>query len=393
MNKFLLTFIFTGTTLVMMSQEISVAVFYDKKPQGVTITIQKGIYLVYNDFDIVDTLQIGNNVSIVRESDFLVYRNRAKAWATNKDIRIVNSVDDAAFFINYSGSVEPARCYEGWIKVKSNDYSILAINYINIDAYVASIVEGLGAGMASEEFFKAQAVMYRTFCVLNYAKHKNEGFDLCDGTHCQIYKNKSTNRIIINASKKTSNLVMVDKYQNLVNPVFHLNSGGYTAPSEYVYGVAESHLKAVKDTFATNGNNYNWKMLIPSAEWQSYLIKKGVKSAENKLHKQLLIVQQDERANKFKLDNETISLNTIRTDWGWKSSFFSMSFDKGVITVTGKGNGAGVGLSIESAKTMASKGYTYDKILKFYYSDIIITTLNHINIYSEMLQKIKNEKP
>ena len=155
---------------------------------------------------------------------------------------------------------------------------------------------------------------------------------------------------------------MVDKYQNLVNPVSHLNSGGYTAPSEYVYGVAETHLKAVKDTFAVQGNNYNWKMLIPSAEWQSYLIKKGLKSAENKLHKQLLIVQQDERANEFKIDNETISLNTIRTDWGWKSSLFSMSLDKGVITIIGKGNGAGVGLSVESAKTMASKGYTYDNI-------------------------------
>lgn len=380
-------------TLPMSSQDISVAIFYEKKPQGVTITIQKGTYFVYNDYDIVDTLQIGNNISIVKEAEYLVYRNKAKAWGTKKDIRIVNNGDNAAFFINYSGSVEPARCYEGWIKVKLHEYSVLAVNYINLDAYVAAIVERLGTGMASEEFFKAQAVMYRTFCTLNYAKHENEGFDLCDGTHCQIYSNKSTNRIIINASKKTSNLVMVDKYQNLLNPISHLNSGGYTAPSEYVYGAAETHLKSVKDEFAENGNNYSWKILIPAAEWQSYLIKKGVKSAENKLYKQLLIVQQDTRENEFKIDNETISLNTIRTDWGWKSSLFSMSLDKGVITIVGKGNGTGVGLSVESAKTMASKGFTYDNILKFYYSDIIITNLNHMNIYSEMLQKIRKEKP
>jgi len=380
-------------TLALTSQEISVAVFYEKKPQGVTITIQKGVYLVYNDYDIIDTLQIGNNISIIKESDYLVYRHKTKAWATNKNIRIVNNTDNAAFFINYSGSIEPARCYEGWIKVKLHEYSVLAVNYVNLDAYVAAIVERLSTGMASEEFFKAQAVMYRTFCLVNYAKHENEGFDLCDGTHCQIYNNKSTNRIIINASKKTSNLVMVDKYQNLLNPVSHLNSGGYTAPSEYVYGVSEPHLKSVKDEFAENGNNYNWKILIPAAEWQSYLINKGIKSAENKLYKQLLIVQQDERLNEFKIDNETISLNTIRTDWGWKSSLFSMSLDKGVITIIGKGNGTGVGLSVESARTMASKGFIYDNILKFYYSDIIITNLNHMNIYSEMLQKVRKEKP
>lgn len=393
MNRFLMTLFLFVMTLALTSQEVSVAVFYEKKPQGVTITIQKGVYLVYNDYDIIDTLQIGNNISIIKESDYLVYRHKTKAWATNKNIRIVNNTDNAAFFINYSGSIEPARCYEGWIKVKLHEYSVLAVNYVNLDAYVAAIVERLSTGMASEEFFKAQAVMYRTFCLVNYAKHENEGFDLCDGTHCQIYNNKSTNRIIINASKKTSNLVMVDKYQNLLNPVSHLNSGGYTAPSEYVYGVSEPHLKSVKDEFAENGNNYNWKILIPAAEWQSYLINKGIKSAENKLYKQLLIVQQDERLNEFKIDNETISLNTIRTDWGWKSSLFSMSLDKGVITIIGKGNGTGVGLSVESARTMASKGFIYDNILKFYYSDIIITNLNHMNIYSEMLQKVRKEKP
>ncbi|MDD2634242.1 MAG: SpoIID/LytB domain-containing protein [Bacteroidales bacterium] len=393
MNKFLMTIVFWGMTLAMISQEISVAIFYDKKPQGVTITIQKGVYLVYNDYEIVDTLQIGNNINIIKEGDYLVYRNKAKAWATNKNVKIVNSGDNAAFFINYSGSIEPARCYEGWLKVKLHDYSILAINYVNIEAYVAAIVERLGTGMASEEFFKAQTVMYRTFCVLNYEKHKNEGFDLCDGIHCQVYNNKATNRIIINASKKTSNLVMVNKYQKLVNPVSHLNSGGYTAASEYVYGVPESHLKSIKDEFADNGSNYNWKILIPAAEWQTYLVKKGLKSAENKLYKQLLIIQQDKRLKEFVIDDENISLNTIRTDWGWQSSFFSMSLDKGVITVTGKGSGAGVGLSVESAKTMASKGFTYDKILNYYYSNIIITTLNHINIYSEMLKKTKKEKP
>lgn len=393
MNKFLTTLVLFGTSFTMISQEIAVAIFYERKPQGVTITVQKGTYLVYNDYQLVDTLLAGNNISIVRESDYLVYRNRTKAWASDKDIRIINAVDEAAFFINYSGSVEPARSYDGWIKIKKHDYSILPINYVDIDSYVAATIEGLGTGMASEEFFKAQAVMYRTFALINYGKHASEGFDLCDGSHCQLYKNKSTNRVIINAAKKTTNLVMVDKYKNLVNPVFHTNSGGYTAPSEYVYGNSESHLVAIKDSFAVQGSNYKWKTLIPAAEWQAYLIKKGIKSAAQKLHKQLLIVQKDERLNEFIIGNESLSLNTIKTDWGWKSSYFSMTLDKGVITVEGKGSGSGVGMSIESAKIMATKGSKYDAILKFFYKDILITNLNHLNIYSEMLQNAKKEKP
>jgi stage II sporulation protein D len=377
---------------LLTAQEISVAIFYEKKPQGVTLTVQKGSYLVYNDYSLVDTLNAGNNISIVKESEYLVYRNRAKAWATNKDIRIV-SVGESAFFINYSGSVESARCYDGWLKVKLNDYNILAINYVPIDSYVSAVVEGQGGGMASEEYFKAQAIMLRTLAVLNYGKHSSEGFDLCDGTHCKMYKNKATNRVIVNASKKTTNLILVDKYKNIVNPMSHLNSGGITAPSEYVWNTDETYLVAVKDDFASQGAGYSWKTLIPAADWQNYLVKKGMKSAASKLHKQLLIVQEKDRINKFKIGSESISLSTIKSDWGWKSSFFSMSLDKGVITVVGRGAGHGVGLSIESARAMASKGYTYDKILEYFYKDILITNLNHLNIYSEMIENGKKEKP
>jgi hypothetical protein len=107
--------IFSFLGLVVLAQEISVALYYDRKPQGVTLTVQKGKYFVYDDRKIVDTLEVGENINIVKESEYLVYRNRAKAFATDKEIRIVNS-GEASFFINYTGSVEAARCIRGGLK-------------------------------------------------------------------------------------------------------------------------------------------------------------------------------------------------------------------------------------------------------------------------------------
>ena len=46
--------------------------------------------------------------------------------------------------------------------------------------------------------------------------------------------------------------------------------------------------------------------------------------------------------------------------------------DSGLITITGTGNGHNVGLSQYGAKAMAEQGFSYEEILRFYYTDITI---------------------
>lgn len=377
----------------LCAQEVSVAIYYDRKPQGITLTVQKGKYLVYNDKQIVDTLEVGEIINIVKESEYIVYRNRAIVFATDKDLKIVN-IGEAAFFINYTGSVEAARCYDGWLKVKLNDYHLFAINYVPLDSYVAGIVEAEGAAITSEEYYKVMAVMLRTSTLFNLSKHSAEGFDFCDGSHCQIYKNRATNRVIIQGTKKTTNTVIVDKYTNIIQPLFHQNSGGLTADGYHVLNKKVEYLKPVKDTFALYGKGFAWKLLIPGVEWQRYLIKKGLKSANNKLIKDLIIKMPFGRVSGYKIDADSVKLASLRSDLGWKSSYFDMNLDKsGVITVYGKGAGHGAGLSLESANAMAAKGYTYDKILNYFYNDVVLISLHNLNLYTQMERKSISEKP
>lgn len=391
MSRIIAYILLTSCATSLAAQEISVALFYDRKPQGVTVTVQKGSYLVYKDYELVDTLTTGTNINIVKESQYLVYRNRAKAWAIDSDIRIVNQ-GESAFFINYTGSVEPARCYEGWLKVSLADYHIYAINFAPLDSYISAVVEAQASGMVSEEYFKMQSIISRTWAMKNYGKHSSEGFELCDGSHCQTYKNKATNRVVIKAAQKTSSLVLVDKYKKLINAAYHKNSGGYTSHSSFAWNAQDSYLIPVVDSFATQGKGYSWKVLIPAVEWQAYLTKKGMKSADGKLHKQLLI-KQDSRVSSFKVGNDSIRLATIMADWGWKSSYFTMTLDNGVITVKGKGSGHGVGVSQESAIIMSQKGYKYDYMLKYFYKDIRIVNINELNVFAEMKSKIDKERP
>jgi stage II sporulation protein D len=48
------------------------------------------------------------------------------------------------------------------------------------------------------------------------------------------------------------------------------------------------------------------------------------------------------------------------------------SSNKGVFVIEGKGSGHNLGMSQRGARAMAEAGYTYEEILKFYYTGITI---------------------
>ncbi len=73
--------------------------------------------------------------------------------------------------------------------------------------------------------------------------------------------------------------------------------------------------------------------------------------------------------SEYKLSNDT----RIVTDKG----LFGLPItpnDSGIFTVSGRGNGHNLGMSQWGARGMAERGYTYDQILKYYYSGVTVTT-------------------
>ena len=60
-------------------------------------------------------------------------------------------------------------------------------------------------------------------------RHLEEGFNLCDGVHCQAYKGRHIwNEDVEIGTEVTSGLVICDLDTVLINPVYHSNSGGET---------------------------------------------------------------------------------------------------------------------------------------------------------------------
>jgi stage II sporulation protein D len=209
-------------------------------------------------------------------------------------------------------------------------------------------------------------------------KHEADGFHLCDQTHCQVYKGRCSRTDIMIATSKTAGQVMIDSEGDLISAVFHSNSGGQTANSEDVWSKALPYLRSKTDSFSIGQRSYYWTQSMKKQEWLDYLNRTYNYPIDDPLaQKQVLSFSQPYR--KVWLTNG-ISLKRIRQDLHLRSTFFSISTEGDIVTFTGRGFGHGVGMSQEGAIRMAKSGYSYDYILKFYYTGIEIIQLDEINI-------------
>jgi stage II sporulation protein D len=88
--------------------------------------------------------------------------------------------------------------------------------------------------------FAVQAVIARTYAVSHLDRHRAEGFDLCDDTHCQLYQPSRIDRSVFTAVARqavteTSGLVVAYGGRPALT-AYHADCGGHTADAASVWG-------------------------------------------------------------------------------------------------------------------------------------------------------------
>ena len=226
---------------------------------------------------------------------------------------------------------------------------------------------------AEDELYKAHALLIRTYMLNHFDRHREEGFSLCDGVHCQAYHGRvKYNPGIAKSVFETSGEVVTDFHYKLITAVYHANSGGETQRASDVWLKDYDYLQAVIDPYSLHQPAAKWYDTIYFDDWKKYLLEKGLKSVK-KMPGEVLYIQQRHRRKYFVLDTDSLLMTTIREDWGLRSTFFNMFPEEGgKIVIWGKGYGHGVGLSQEGAMYMATQGFNYKDILRFYFFNIRI---------------------
>jgi stage II sporulation protein D len=216
----------------------------------------------------------------------------------------------------------------------------------------------------------------RTYAVDNHDRHLEEGFHLCDGTHCQAFKGLGTSsKTIEKAVESTNDMVVVDSAYQFITAAYHSNSGGITEDAMNVWLQNMPYLKSFPDPYSLKGRNTSWEKTINRQQWENYLINHDLKFPVNN-YTQI----NDDRQASYVIGNIEIPYSRIRKDWNLRSSFFSIHDDGDRVLLKGKGYGHGVGMSQEGAMEMARRGHTFKEIIHFYFKNVSITTLYKISL-------------
>ncbi len=260
------------------------------------------------------------------------------------------------------------RRYEDGLEITSKNKSLFIINVVKTDNYIAGVVQSETWGATTNiDFFKVQAICCRNYLMNNLEKHAGEGYNLCDGVHCQAYKTRANKKEVTEGAYKSKGEVIVDSQGNIIETLFHSNSGGETVNAKDVWGKDVPYLVSIEDSFSVGCKNYQWEKYIKLKEWLNYFRNKGLNIKDKEIEDALINFSQQEGR---KTDLLGIPLTTIRKDFNLKSTYFDVQKWGGEVKLTGKGYGHGVGMSQEGAIKMCEEGYEYWEVIEHYFKGV-----------------------
>lgn len=257
-------------------------------------------------------------------------------------------------------------------------YTVVAVP---LEAYVARVLAGEAARDARPAALEALAVTIRTFALANPGRHRGDGFDLCDQTHCQVVRTATpaTER----ATQATAGRVLMKG--GAPAPVFYSAScGGRTETPSDVWPGADDppHLPSVADE-ACMGEPA-WEAALGEADMLRALRAAGFRG--DRLRELRILSRNDSgRVARLKVDGLTpdeISGQDLRLavgrTLGWqyiKSTAFELRRQSATYHFGGHGSGHGVGLCVIGSTHLAEQGQTADAILAKYFPGLTIESV------------------
>lgn len=362
------------------AQDLKISLHNNENIETVVVSVAKGKYRFIGDNSAYSEYKRNNIFHISKITGKIEVRDKKKRIGQFREIRFEGLTGEDIIRVKPTLPAKESRLYDDDLEISVSDNRIHMVNKIDMEKYIAGVIEAEGGSNAEMEYYKAQAVLVRTYTIKNMYRHAEDGYNLCDQVHCQAYKGKSEmNNLIYKATAETAGLVIVDRDTNLIMSPFHSNCGGMTSDAQTAWQKPLPYLISMKDPFCTAGKNAQWQKLISFKGWQNYVRNKGVNIDEFKSIDDYLFTQPA-RKKYYELGNTRILLKEIRKDWELKSTYFDIEKKDDQLLFRGHGYGHGVGLCQEGAMEMAKVGFTWKDIIHFYFHNIKIVDYRNLDL-------------
>lgn len=391
----------------------------------------------------------------IEKTAIKVYKNRGKIADCVFGPIVVKPLDEEPIKVMGLHRKGKQAAYRGSfeiIRVPTREGKLSLVNVLSLEEYLKGVVPNELPPSFGEEALKAQAVAARNYAIRPRVK-KFPQFDVCDSVQSQVYFGYNTEAPESNeAIEDTRGLVALHEGE-VILALYSSAAGGYTEnyenafseqgggsfpakPLPYLKGkpddknfpVLDNEFK-VRDfytktpgSFDRNSRYFRWKR-----EWTGNELRRVLNSTLSNYTFCELISPSVKKGDDIGLITRVdvisrgvsgkiiaLSVKTAKGEWIIKKELlirrifkkdgkalpsanivFDNIIDKNgylhTLRAYGGGFGHGVGMSQYGASYMSKKGYTFDKILQHYYTNIAIGTWPIFMASEYITQPIKQE--
>ncbi|WP_019508919.1 SpoIID/LytB domain-containing protein [Pleurocapsa sp. PCC 7319] len=265
------------------------------------------------------------------------------------------------------------RWYRGRTRLIRQGSNITAINHVDLEHYLYSVVGAEAVSTWPIEALKAQAVAARSYALYKRNTEANNIYDLDTTISTQVYKGLDSEYTTTHEAVNGT-LGQIMTYNNeVILAAFHSSSGGHTENVEDIWTSPLPYLRAVID-YDHQSPVFEWQQVIPVSRIQSLVAGvgqiKGLQPAQMTPHGRVVTMKvTGDRGS------ATVSGKKLRKALDLRSTLFRVSTDGNNLRVRGRGFGHGLGLSQWGAYYLAKQGVNYHQILVHYYQNASLTRL------------------
>lgn len=370
-------FLFFGLFFISafgFNQEVEIGVYRGYSLKKIDFSYHNGSYLIKGDTSYLVailpnefvTLKLTNNHKIELFHGIV-------SKGVFSQVKLIPTQNGSFIRLHPKNPVVKERRYQDGFKVIPSSSGLTIINLVEMNHYLSGVVESEGGGGKHLEYYKAQAVLSRTYALKYLKRHQKEGFSLCDEVHCQAYHNGLRHSPTIQKAVEATNgsYIRDSISKEMVDGFFHANCGGQTSGSDYIWKENIPYLQPFKDTFCIYTKQATWEKRIPKKEWHDFLVNTYFYPINDSIYRSTIYAfSQPDRKVFYLSPHLGIPLKDIRTHFKLKSTFFSCYPEGDMVVLKGRGFGHGVGMCQEGAMSMANKGFDYQRIIRHYFDGI-----------------------
>lgn len=275
-----------------------------------------------------------------------------------------------------------AKEYPGLMALTRSGHGLTAVNLVDMEDYVASVISSEMGPDWPLEALKAQAVASRTFAIYQMQRNSGSLYDMDNTVRSQVYRGRPGGDRAREAVEATRGLIAV--YDGApAGTFYHSSSGGRTENPREVWGRERIPYLASKPAlFEENSPHFNWRLRLSAAEIRDKLKKAGigagpvtsVEPVSYTTSGRVARIRITFGAGKRKVDLRGEAFRRIIGDVRLPSTKFKVAKDSGgAFTFVGQGYGHGVGMSQWSARGLADRGHGFEEIIQAFYPGVEIS--------------------